>query len=134
MNRVTPEKIILLERNQVFVFGSNEAGIDAAGAALQAYKSFGAKWGMGFGRTLRTFAIPTKDWEIQTLPLHLIGFYVRRFIAYTKTQPQYTFLVTKIGCGLAGYDVDQIAPYFHSCRKLENVWLPESFWNILNQE
>lgn len=84
MDRITPKKIEDLEKNQVFVFGSNESGIHGAGAANLAYKKFGATLGQGFGMSARTFAIPTKDWNIGVLPISAIRFYVDRFIAFVK--------------------------------------------------
>lgn len=125
--KYTSEIITHLEPQQVFVFGSNEAGIHGAGAALQARK-FGATLRQGFGPSGNTFAIPTKDWEIQTLSLHNIHFYVERFLAYANLQRKSVFLVTKIGCGLAGYKPAEIAPMFrvHS----DNVILPKEFYLV----
>jgi hypothetical protein len=96
----------------VFVFGSNESGIHGAGAALEARRFWGAIPGVGFGLMGHCFAIPTKDWQINTLPLEIIAFYVGRFIVYTHVHPHKSFLVTPIGTGLAGYRHNQIAPMF----------------------
>lgn len=123
----TPDKIEKLEPNEVFVFGSNESGIHGAGAAKLARDKFGAQMGVGFGMQGHSFAIPTKDWEIKTLPLEVIRFYVNRFIAYAKGEPYRKFLVTKIGCGLAGYSAAEIKPLFKECIHLSNVILPEEF-------
>ena len=133
MNRITPSLITELKTNEIFCFGSNEAGIMGAGAALQAYRSFGAKNGLGFGPYGRTFAIPTKDWNIEKLHLYDIKFYIDRFVAYTYRNPRLTFLVTQIGCGLAGYTPEQIAPLFRNATEIENIHLPVEFWNILNK-
>ena len=73
----------------------------------------------------KTFAIPTKDWDVQVLPLPVIQFYVSRFLDFTKTKPNLNFLVTQIGCGLAGYKVEEIAPMFKSISR--NVIFPASF-------
>lgn len=129
--RITPEKIEQLEAHEVFVFGSNEAGLHGAGSAHVA-RSFGAELGVGMGMQGSTFAIPTKDWNIQPLPLEAIKFYVSRFEAFAPLYPDLTFLVTSIGCGLAGYKPVDIAPMFQGCLKHENVWLPEDFWIILS--
>ena len=111
--------------NGVFVFGSNEAGIHGSGAANLARKKFGARLGFGFGHMGESFAIPTKDWFIQTLPLEVIDFYVRRFLAYASENRHLEFYVTKIGCGLAGYTEKDIGPLFKKVTK--NVILPKEF-------
>lgn len=128
--RITPEKIEQLEWKQIFVFGSNEAGLHGAGAAHVA-RSFGAELGVGFGLQGSTFAIPTKDWNVQPLPLPVIKHYVDRFLACTPLYSDLTFMVTRIGCGLAGYQVADIAPMFVEAVKQENVWLPQEFWNYI---
>tara|TARA_R110000850_G_scaffold34024_1_gene92226 strand:- start:31738 stop:32130 length:393 start_codon:yes stop_codon:yes gene_type:complete len=129
--------ITKLEKNEVFVFGSNESGIHGGGAALQACKSFGAKWNKGFGFHFtpmgRTFAIPTKDWNINSLTLDIIELYVYRFIEYTKTRDDLVFLVTEIGCGLAGYTPEDIAPMFEFALNRSNIVLPERFIKILKK-
>lgn len=129
-NRITSDKIEQLEWKQIFVFGSNEAGLHGAGAAHVA-RSFGAELGVGFGLQGSTFALPTKDWNIQPLPLDAIKFYVSRFEACVPLYPDLTFLVTRVGCGLAGYTPLDIAPMFQGCMKHENVHLPQEFWNLL---
>jgi hypothetical protein len=122
-----------LKENEIFVFGSNEAGIHGAGAALQAMQDFGAKFSVGFGPQGQTFAIPTKDWTIKTLPVKFIKPYVDSFLSYTQTRPDLTFLVTEIGCGLAGYTPEDIAPLFKMIPYLKdkNVILPDSFIKAL---
>ncbi len=99
----------------IFVFGSNLAGRHGKGAALHARKHYDAEYGVGFGRTGDSFAIPTKDQFIRTLPLEQIKLYVDQFIAYAKSNPDLDFEVTRIGCGLAGYSNEQIAPMFADC-------------------
>ena len=124
----TPEIITSLKANEVFVFGSNEAGIHGAGAAAFAEKRLGAKRGQGFGMAGKTFAIPTKDWNIETLPLEIIEFYVHRFLEFAQPHNDYTFYVTKIGCGLAGLSVSDIAPMFASWGEIpEHIILPVEF-------
>lgn len=131
-NRITSETTDKLEKNQIFVFGSNESGFHGGGAAYMARHKFGAQIGVGFGRTGYSFAIPTKDWKIDTLGLLEIEFYVKRFIEYVKIMPQdIVYLVTQIGCGLAGYSPKEIAPFFKECINMENIHLPEPFWQIL---
>jgi hypothetical protein len=115
----------------VVVFGANEAGIHGAGAAKDALDYYGALWGKGFGPAGRSFAIPTKDWNIQTLPLDAIGHYIRRFLAYAKAHPDDSFLVTPIGTGLAGYTAEQIAPFFAFAPK--NCYLQRG-WRELAQQ
>jgi hypothetical protein len=121
----TPDNIKSLPLGSIFVFGSNEAGRHGAGAASLALGQFGAKYGMGFGPSGQSFAIPTKDWNLKTLPLRVIEFYVARFVAYAAKNPNFTFYVTKIGCGLAGYIPAEIAPMFRHAGK--NVILPKEF-------
>lgn len=123
-----------LKENEIFVFGSNEAGIHGAGAALQAVEEFGAMWGKGFGPHGKTFAIPTKDWNIQTLSTTDIGFYVKRFIQYAINNTDKTFLITEIGCGLASLTPEDIAPMFKIVLYLKhkNIILPDRFIEVLN--
>ena len=132
INRITPEYINKLYDNQVFVFGSNLSGIHGKGAAKIAHKLFGADWGVGVGFTGLCYAIPTKDFKIsRTLKLEEIKIFVDEFIETSKKFPQYTFLVTKIGCGLAGYREDEIATLFKDAVNVENIFLPQSFWDQL---
>jgi len=102
---------------QVFVFGSNEAGIHGAGAARYAYKKLQARLHVGEGAmpdwtNPACYAIPTKDDRLSTLGLDRIATYVNRFIEYATSRPALTFFVTRIGCGLAGYEDKDIAPLF----------------------
>jgi hypothetical protein len=105
----------------VFVFGSNLAGRHGAGAALEAVRSWGARLGQGFGRQGDAYAIPTKDWDLRTLGLDKIADNVALFLVHARANPQDSFLVTAIGCGLAGYQPAQIAPMFDGAP--ENVFL-----------
>lgn len=118
-----------LRENQVFVFGANLAGRHGKGAALQAVK-FGAKYGIGCGPTGQCYAIPTKGKQLEVLPLETIEAHVRIFLKWANANLDQEFLVTAIGCGLAGYSPEQIAPMFknHS----ENVILPPEFKSVLN--
>lgn len=87
----------------IFVFGSNLAGRHGKGAALCARNEHGAQYGVGFGRTGNAYAIPTKDRQLRVLPLSVIAAYVADFLDYAQAHPDLAFQVTKIGCGLAGY-------------------------------
>ena len=104
----TPEIINYLEPNEIFVFGSNEAGIHGGGAAKTAQEKFGAIYGVPFGLMGQSFAIPTKDTRIETLTLSDILNYLVSFIKFTIDNPQLKFYLTKIGCGLAGYTTNDI--------------------------
>jgi hypothetical protein len=125
-NRVTPVWISELQKNQVFVFGSNLAGIHGLGAAKQALQ-WGAKMGHGIGHHGETFAIPTKDKKIRVLPLVDIEIYVEGFLIYARQHPELDFLVTEIGCGHAAYRHALIAPFFKDAVTMTNVWLPQRF-------
>ena len=129
--RLTNEKISELKENEIFVFGSNTAGIHGAGAAKLAYDKFGAKMGIGYGLEGRSFAIPSKNDQIKTMSLNSIHNYVDVFISYAKDRPELTFLVTEIGCGLAGLTPQQVAPMFKRAVDVENIHLPQRFWNEL---
>lgn len=124
--RVTPEWIDDLQENQVFVFGSNLAGMHGGGAARVARLRFGAVMGKGVGMQGRSYAIPTMQGGTET-----IRPYVNDFIAYAKEHPELTFLVTPIGCGIAGFEPEDIAPLFEKASNVENIWLPKSFWEVL---
>ena len=126
----TPDSITSLKKGEIFVFGSNESGIHGAGAAAFAEQRFGAKRGQGWGLAGKTFAIPTKDWRIMQLPLSAIKFYIGRFVAFASDNPQYKFYVTKIGCGLAGFTVEDIAPLFLCYKLPSNVILPKDFVDV----
>lgn len=97
---------------KIFVFGSNLAGRHGKGAALWALKHRGAIYGKGIGRQGDSYAIPTKDWNIQTLPLSAIEAFVQDFLEYAQRHPHVVFEVTRIGCGLAGYKDEDIGPMF----------------------
>lgn len=109
----------------IFVFGSNLAGIHGAGSARYAHEKCGAEWGVGVGRTGDSYAIPTKDRSIETLPIDEVVFHVRGFVRYASTHPELSFEVVKIGCGLAGFTEDQIRPLFATAPS--NCILPEGW-------
>src|SRR5882672_6195583 len=112
----------MMKKPHIFVFGSNEAGVHGAGAAKHAHEKHNAEWGVGEGWTGTAYAIPTKSYGIKTLSLVDIAGYVDRFIQFAKDNPKFIFEVTRIGCGLAGYRDEQIAPMFKGAPK--NCRLP----------
>lgn len=109
-------------RRPVFVFGSNEGGHHGAGAAKHAMREWGAIWGTGIGHAGDSYAIPTKDRNIQTLPIAIVAQYVQEFLTYARASPDNLFLVTRVGCGLAGFTDSQIAPMFRGAP--DNCLLP----------
>ena len=130
--KITPYEIEELETNQIFVFGSNESGLHGGGAANLAYHNFGATMYQGLGLSGNSFAIPTKDWLVDTLDLKTIQFYVNRFEQFVRTHPSLEYMITRIGCGIAGYTAEEIAPMFKNFVDLENIYLPEDFIKIIN--
>ena len=117
--RVTPERIEHLEPHEIFVFGSNLAGAHGGGAAYTAYRKFGAIWGQGVGLQGQSYAIPTMQGGVET-----IRPYVDEFIQFAIEHPTLTFLVTRIGCGIAGFTDDEISPLFEKAHDVENIVLP----------
>ncbi len=109
----------------VFVFGSNLAGRHGKGAAKCARLQYGAIYGQAVGRQGQSYAIPTKDMRLQTLPLEEIRPFVQQFLGHARGHPLETFLVTRVGCGLAGYTDADMAPLFAGAP--ENVQLPEGW-------
>lgn len=132
INRITNDNIISLNINEIFVFGANKSGFHGAGSARLALEKFGAIYNQGVGLQGQSYAIPTKDYYIRrTLKIEEIKPYVDEFINFAKNNPHLTFLVTKIGCGLAKIAVEDIAPLFTEAINIENIHLPLSFWNVL---
>jgi hypothetical protein len=126
MKRFTPENITHLEPGEIFVFGSNADGHHCGGAALLAARKFGAQPGCGEGPQGRCYAIPTIGQDYERMPLEQIGEAIARFVAFAAKNPGFTFLVTKIGCGIAGYSTREIAPLWP--RSLpSNIILPTEF-------
>lgn len=123
MNKLTtPDYITSLQPNEIFVFGSNLQGAHGGGAARIAYEKFGAEWGVGVGRTGQCYAIPTMQDGVET-----IRPYVDEFIRYAQQNQDLTFLVTRIGCGIAGFTDEQISPLFKAAYDLPNVALPDGW-------
>ena len=122
----TPDWITELKENEIFVFGSNLAGAHAGGAAHLAYKRFGAVWGQGVGLQGQSYAIPTMQGGVETIKPYVDAFY-----QFALQHPEYRFLVTRIGCGIAGFTAEEIAPLFGSAVHLRNVILPKDFVKVL---
>lgn len=116
------DKVFHFKPNAIFVFGSNLAGRHGAGAALTATQNYGAIYGQGIGLAGNSYAIPTKDTKLKTLPLEIIQKHVHDFITFATEHSELEFFVTRIGCGLAGYQDEQIAPMFTECP--QNIELP----------
>ena len=122
----TLERISKLNPNEIFVFGSNLAGMHGGGAAWIAYERFGAIMGQGVGLQGQSYAIPTMQGGVETIKP-----YVDEFIEFASKHPEYKFLVTKIGCGIAGFRVEEIAPLFAEAIDMDNVILPEDFVEVM---
>lgn len=126
--RFTPERITSLAENEIFVFGSNLAGAHGGGAARLAYNRFGAVWGQGVGLHGQSYAIPTMQGGVETIKP-----YVDEFIRFAKGNRHLTFLVTRIGCGIAGFRDEEIAPLFKEAINVNNVILPKEFVECIRQ-
>ena len=123
--RITPDMITRLAPNEVFVFGSNEQGLHYGGAAKTAVRYFGAIMGQGNGLQGKSYSINSMS------GIGVMGEYVKEFCEFAKAHPEKRFLVTEIGCGIAGYSIGEVAPLFECCRDVENITLPASFWDII---
>ena len=128
LGRFTPEMISRLAPDEVFVFGSNLGGFHGGGAARAAHKLFGAVWGQGVGIQGQSYAIPTMQGGVETIKP-----YVDEFIDFAKSRPDLFFYVTRIGCGIAGFRDEEIAPLFKDALTLSNVALPKSFHELLEE-
>ena len=124
--RITPRWIDSLKENEIFVFGSNLAGMHGGGAARIARLHFGAVMGKGVGLQGQSYAIPTMQGGVET-----IRPYVEEFLDFAKHHPEMQFLVTPIGCGIAGFEAEDIAPLFEEAKQIKNISLPESFWEVI---
>ncbi len=123
--RHTPDLIQELKENEIFVFGSNLNGMHGGGAARIAHEKFGAKWGQGVGLQGKSYAIPTMHGGIDKIKP-----YVDEFIEFAKKNRNLIFLVTKIGCGIAGFKEEEIAPLFEKSTSIKNITLPKSFFKF----
>ena len=126
--KYTPEFIRTLTDDEVFVFGSNLAGMHGGGAAATAYRCFGAVLGQGVGLQGQSYAIPTMQGGVETIKP-----YVDEFVAFAKSHPELRFLVTKIGCGIAGFRDEEIAPLFCDAVGVANIVLPKDFVEIIKK-
>ena len=124
------ERVTSLPNGYIFVFGSNLAGRHGKGAALDAVKLFGAQYGVGLGIAGKSFAIPTKDAFLRTLDIVSIRNHIQVFRTFVEANPHLTFYLTPIGCGLAGYKPEDIAPLFLPLRHLDIIF-PISFQPFL---
>ena len=124
--RISADIINTLKENEIFVFGSNLDGMHGGGAARVAYNKFGAIWGQGVGLQGQSYAIPTMHGGVD-----VIKPYVDEFIDFAKSHTELKFLVTRIGCGIAGFTDEEIAPLFKEAIEIENIYLPKSFYYIL---
>ena len=116
INRITPDYIKILAQKEIFVFGSNQSGRHGKGAAKTAL-GWGAVWGQAEGLQGRTYGIPTKNSSIT------------RTLDLDEIRPDLIFLVTEVGCGLAGLRPKDVAPLFNAAVDLENIHLPAKFWH-----
>ena len=126
--RITPDYISDLEENEIFVFGSNLEGSHGGGAAKTAHEKFGALWGKGAGLQGQSYGIPTMHGGVEDIQP-----YVDELIDFALANPGLQFLVTRVGCGIAGFHDSEIAPLFYRAATVQNIYLPESFWNYLNK-
>jgi hypothetical protein len=120
--RTTPEFITELKPKEIFVFGSNLRGMHGGGAARVAYRKFGAIMGQGVGLQGQSYAIPTMQGGVET-----IRPYVDEFISFAEEHKDWTFLVTRIGCGIAGFTDEEISPLFAKAHSIDNIVLPEGW-------
>lgn len=127
--RITPNRITELKPDEIFVFGSNLEGAHGGGAALLAWRKWGAIWGQGTGLQGQTYGIPTMHGGPETIQP-----YVDEFIRFAKAHPATVFLVTEIGCGIAGFKPSEIAPLFRAATDVPNIYLPQRFWDVLNEK
>ena len=131
MESTTPPESGFVPTEPVFVFGSNLAGRHGKGAALWARQNRGAIYGVGVGRQGNSYGIPTKGYQLESLPLTRIEYHVAEFIAYARAHPDLRFQLTPVGCGLAGFSPEQIAPMF--LYSPANVELPDEFMPVLTR-
>lgn len=125
--RITPKFVSSLKDNEIFVFGCRRSGRHREGAAAYALKHFGATYGQSNGRQGQAYAIATAGVDLTEIRES-----VNKFLEYAKTHPELHFLVTPIGCGLGGWDAEDIAPLFRESIGVENIWLPKEFFAVLS--
>lgn len=125
--KFTPEHIDKLADCEIFVFGSNLEGKHVGGAARIAHQKFGAVWGQGVGLQGQSYAIPTMQGGVATIQP-----YVDEFIEFAQHHQELVFLVTRIGCGIAGFSDEEVAPLFREALSVANIVLPQSFVRCLD--
>ena len=128
-HKITPEHITSLSQCEVFVFGSNLAGQHGGGAAFTAYRQFGAEWGVGDGPTGQCYAIPTMHGGLEA-----IRPYAEKFISYAKAHPENIFLLTRVGCGIAGFKDSDMALLFKDALDIPNISLPKRWLSVMGEK
>lgn len=128
--RISSGRITRLAPNEIFVFGSNLQGAHGGGAARFAYERFGAVWGQGVGLFGQSYAIPTMQGGVDTIKP-----YVDDFLQFAIVHSEFDFLVTEIGCGIAGFTPKEIAPLFYRAieEDIHNIYLPENFYKVIHE-
>lgn len=135
MMKYTPETIMFLEPNEVFVFGSNMNGNHAGGAAFVAQERFGAEWGCSEGLRGQSYAIPTLNRNMEKVTRKQLHVSFVIFIDCVIKHPEKVFYLTKIGCGIAGWNIYEVATIFFDALFLSelegklpsNLILPKEF-------
>ena len=130
--KITPTNITKLKANEVFVFGSKLNGAHIGGAAKLAIDKFGAINGKYFGLYGKSFAMPTLDETLQKINLKSLQCYINDFFEIAAAHPKKHFLITEIGCGIAGFTLAEIAPLFKDFLTVENCSLPQTFIDLLS--
>ena len=110
--------------DRVFVFGSNLLGIHGAGAAHYARCELGAELGIGEGPTGRTYALPTCYQPGEPITYQELAVYVDNFLTYARQHPEQRFFVSKVGCGIAGFDEDVVSMVFRCLDVPANCDMP----------
>lgn len=128
MYRISSDRITELKENEIFVFGSNLEGRHGGGAALLAYRKWGAVWGQGVGLQGQCYGIPTMHGGPEKIKP-----YVDEFIEFARNHKELKFLVTEIGCGIAGFSPEDIAPLFAEAIDVENIYLPKRFVEVIEK-
>lgn len=128
MYRISSDRITELKDNEIFVFGSNIEGRHGGGAALLAYRKWGAVWGQGVGLQGQCYGIPTMHGGPEKIKP-----YVDEFIEFARNHKELKFLVTEIGCGIAGFSPEDIAPLFAEAIDVENIYLPKRFVEVIEK-
>jgi hypothetical protein len=133
-NRITPEDILTLKANEIFVVFSNIAGKHSSISATIGVLRFGAKYGIGFGPSGKCWIIPTVDKDMRAkLPLKRIAHFVDKFIAEAKANPGKVYYVSEFRSGIGQWTIKDIAPLFNEAASLSNVYLPLEMWENIGE-